>query len=205
MRTHEHSSEVQISPQISQIIALDRTTLDSAGYFSVSPSAPSICTKVPSSPSSNDLSIRSKAAPAHSAIPPRVIRPRFSTVTRPSEDMLKYRHIYTCVEVSGIPVEGARGIYRLILGTFPIIGPARRGGNVFETANSEDLRRAMRLAGTGKEVLDLGREPARSLRNHGRISSRTCGGSRPKMLGHDGHPAGLSNGKAPAFPAPDKA
>lgn len=42
-------------------------------------------------------------------------------------------------------------------------------------------------------------EPLRSLRNHAR-APRDRGG-RPKMLGHEGHPAGLSNGKKPELPA----
>jgi hypothetical protein len=126
-------------------------------------------------------------------------------VTRPSVDMLKYRHSYTCVEVSRIPVDGVAGIYRLILGTFPIVDPARRGIKVVETANSEALRHAMRRAGPDDEVLDLKEEPARSLHNHGRIPFGARSRGRPKLLGHEGHPAGLSNGKRTQLPAPDKA
>ncbi len=42
-------------------------------------------------------------------------------------------------------------------------------------------------------------EPLRSLRNHARVPRDRSG--RPKMLGHEGHPAGLSNGKKPELPA----
>ena len=102
-------------------------------------------------------------------------------------------------------MEGVAGIYRLILGTFPIVDLAHRGVNVGRTASSEALLGALRRAGPSGAVIDLREEPARSLQNHGPIPSRGRGSGRPKMLGHDGHPAGLSNGKPPAFPAPDKA
>ena len=118
--------------------------------------------------------------------------------------MLKYRYSYTCVEVSRIPVDGVAGIYQLILGTFPIVDPTRRGVNVEKTANSEALLGALKRAGPGGDIVDLPEEPARSLRNHGLVPSRGRGKGQPKMLGHEGHPAGLSNGKPPSFPAPEK-
>jgi len=117
--------------------------------------------------------------------------------------MLKYRQSYTCVEVIGIPVEGVAGIYRLILGTFPVIDPAARGKGPAKCADSEPIRTALRRAGPDAQLIDLRESPIRPLRNHARAPRRRNG--RPKLLGHDGHPAGLSNGKPPALPVPAKA
>lgn len=100
-------------------------------------------------------------------------------------------------------MEGVRGIYRLILGTFPIIDPANRGGKVAMTASSEGLRSALRRSGSGAESVNLGESPGRSLRNH--HSSPNTRNGRPKLLGHDGHPAGLSNGRQPVLPARNEA
>lgn len=100
-------------------------------------------------------------------------------------------------------MEGVAGIYRLILGTFPIVDPASGAGKVAMPASSEALPGAPRRSGPRAGVIDLREGPARSLRNHARGPERR--NARPKLLGHDGHPAGLSNGKPPELPVPDRA
>jgi hypothetical protein len=96
-------------------------------------------------------------------------------------------------------VNGVAGIYRLILGTFPIVDPASGAGMPPRSPDRAALLEALRRAGPRDEVFDLGKEPPRSLRNHARAPRRRSG--RPKLLGHDGHPAGLSNGILPELPA----
>jgi hypothetical protein len=73
-------------------------------------------------------------------------------------------------------MEGPARIYRLLLATLQV--PGAEG-----PAGPEKPR---------------GAGPDRSLRNHLAPRSRR---ERPKMLGHDGFPAGLSNGKKPEHPA----
>jgi hypothetical protein len=115
--------------------------------------------------------------------------------------MLKYRHSYTCVEVSRILVNGVAGIYRLILGTFPIVDPASGAGAPTRPPDRASLLEALRRAGPRCDVFDLGKEPQRSLRNHSRAPRQR--NHRPKLLGHEGHPAGLSNGLKPKNAAED--
>ncbi len=100
-------------------------------------------------------------------------------------------------------MEGVSGIYRLIIGTFPIVDPARRQDGRAKLEGSEDLLGALRRAGPGAETVEPGKPPPRSLRNHAKAPRRRNG--RPLMLGHAGHPAGLSNGKPPDMPAAEKA
>jgi hypothetical protein len=92
-------------------------------------------------------------------------------------------------------VNGVAGIYRLILGTFPIVDPASGAGVPPRTPDRASLLEALRRAGPRCEVFDLCKEPQRSLRNHSRGPRQRNG--RPKLLGHEGHPAGLSNGLKP--------
>ena len=99
-------------------------------------------------------------------------------------------------------MEGVSGIYRLIIGTFPIVDPARRQDGRANMKGSEDLLGALRRAGPDAETVALGKAPPCSLLNHARGPRSSPG--RPLLLGHAGHPAGLSNGKPPDLPAREK-
>jgi hypothetical protein len=68
------------------------------------------------------------------------------------------------------------GIYRLILGTLQVVTASGRAG-------AAPAPRA---------------QPLRSLQNHSRARQRR--GGNPKLLGHDGFPAGLTNGRKLELP-----
>jgi hypothetical protein len=74
-------------------------------------------------------------------------------------------------------MKGGARIYQLLIGTLQVMGAGP----------------------DSKAPAGLHPERAGSLRNH--VSAPRARSGRPKMLGHDGFPAGLSNGKKPEHPA----
>jgi hypothetical protein len=104
----------------------------------------------------------------------------------------------------GIRRKGVAGIYRIILGTFPINDFRRRRRRKSGNDDSSGLLRALRLSETAQDPVSLGGVPPESLKNHRRIPAQGRNRARPKLLGREGSPAGLSNGKPAAAPVPAK-
>ena len=100
--------------------------------------------------------------------------------------------------------KGVAGIYRIILGTFPISDFRRRRKQKPGNVASPGLLRAVRLSEPASEVVRIADDSPASLKNHRKMPVPGRNPPRPKLLGHEGHPAGLSNGKPPAAPVPAK-